>query len=142
MTREQEDAWLAALFDGEGGYSLQRNMHDSGITLKVHITNTCKELLLKIQEVVGYGRIVEVAMSKGRRKPCYYWVCVSKQLDDFLIRVEPYLIAKREVTHIVKALRAIPSSHGLKETPPARLLLREKLIEEWKSKYPHTGAGV
>jgi hypothetical protein len=91
---EIERAWLAGLFDGEGSIVSPKG---DGVkySLRITITNTCRELLEEVERVVGTGRIINHRPATERWRQTWYWQCYSDNARDVLRQIRPWLIAKR-----------------------------------------------
>lgn len=124
LNEREKAIWLAALFDGEGNlyfdYTSQDFKHD------IHIAQWyCDALLQTIKERAGMGRIM----------PGNGWIISSKdEMVAFLDLVEPYLIVKKSMVPLARALLntiGIPGRGAESRT----LLLRAKLLEKWEEHF-------
>lgn len=101
--REVDAAWLAGLFDGEGGlnYELRpyrgshRNMTSPGSwRVRVRVTMCHRETVLRVRELAGGGTFYEKATESGR--PAFMWECSARLAREFLSAIEPYSVTKRD----------------------------------------------
>lgn len=123
LTREQEDAWLAALLDGEGHFNLQRRASYTHISIRI-VQCLCDELLEKIKGVTGFGTV----------DPGFQWRIDNREgVQAFLDRTEPYLIVKKEEASLVRAIVSTFARQGYHPKPEA-LILREKLMVLWENR--------
>lgn len=115
--------WLAGFIDGEGyigiTYQLKRATRQSSQTPRYHpyliVTNTKKEPLLFIQELIGAGKIYELPNPSHKHKASFqYKLAQMSILDDVLTTLIPHLRLKRKQAIIVKkfiAHRSIVIKH-------------------------------
>lgn len=93
LTSAEELAWAAGLFDGDGsaGYTA-----DSSLWAKVTQSSEAglAEVLLRIQRIIGCGRLVGPYDRGPGTLPQYEWICtVSDDLQSVNTALEPYLSA-------------------------------------------------
>jgi hypothetical protein len=101
MTPEQI-AWLAGLFDGEGSINTQAHLNKTVNGLSIQITNTCHELLVKVQEVTGVGFIATRPPHKNpQHKTTYDWRTSGAVARDIVTLIHPWLIVKRATADLV-----------------------------------------
>ena len=97
MTNEQV-AWAAGFFDGEGYVSIASRM-DHSQYIKVGINHVDPRPLQKFQQLFG-GKLNYSSKVRGNRKPRWSWVLSCNQAKEFLLLIKPYLINKDIVTEI------------------------------------------
>lgn len=96
-----EATWLAGLFDGEGSVIFPKGRPSS---VRITISNTNLDLLNRVEEVTGTGRIIIASRvaNNPKHKQAYWWQSYGNQARSLLRQMLPWLIVKRE-----KALRAL-----------------------------------
>ena len=94
---EPQKAWIAGLLDGEG--SIVRpgssNSHFS-LAIRIEINNSSLELLNRVREVIGSGRVLLPKKAKPRN-PCYLYQL--SRFDDclaLLLQIKHWLVVKSE----------------------------------------------
>ena len=86
--------YLAGFFDGEG--SIARNRKSFRIT----ISQTNEEILNEICDFLEIGYVIKVKKRKSHWKDSWvYFIASKKDVCNFLERVVPYLILKKELAH-------------------------------------------
>ncbi len=135
--KNEELAYAAGIFDGEGHISLMRCVKPSKkragpeYALDVQITNSDKPVLEFFRTRFG-GRVKSHSMIEGR-KPVYRWQVTGKKIDDFLVSVRPYVrIRKRQVKYALDFRKIVEGRkvQRAKLTPKEierRNLLRRKI---------------
>ncbi|GAH99585.1 unnamed protein product, partial [marine sediment metagenome] len=95
-TNEQEIAYLAGFFDGEGCVLLKFNYSAGGPSsyLSVQLANVFPAPLYLCQRI--FGGKVSLAKSRHGCNAVYQWGVYSKKAETFLTVVLPYLIIKKE----------------------------------------------
>ena len=86
--------WIAGLVDCEGSIVVKRVQHEGrGDTFapQVSIGSTCRALLERVAEIVGYGNVLE---RTGQNAPMHYWQVGHSVARDFLLRIYPFLVVK------------------------------------------------
>ena len=123
MTKEQQDTWLAAIFDGEGHFDVQAKGSHPHIGIKI-VQVYSDELLEKIKEVTGYGKV----------DPGLQWRTHStNEVKNFIDRVRPYLIVKQYECKLLEAITATFVQQGYHPTPQA-LVYRDRLMQLWEDR--------
>lgn len=96
---EFELGWVSALIDGEGNINFNDAYRGKYLKMHINITNTSKELLEKLRDVLGFGyvRLRERRSLNPHWKDIYelgiYSFADAKAL---LEQITPYLIPKRK----------------------------------------------
>lgn len=110
--KKEELAYAAGIFDGEGHISLMRLAKPSrklarpAYGLDVQVTNTDRPVLEFFRDRFG-GRVKSHSMVEGR-KPTYRWQVTGKKIDNFLVRVQPYIrIRKLQVKYALDFRKSI-----------------------------------
>jgi hypothetical protein len=92
-TREEEIAWAAGLFDGEGSITL------SDDALHVRMRNTDLELIERFHDIIGVGAVYGPYTRRERdgvgRKPVWDWVAREEDGLDALAMMWSWLSARR-----------------------------------------------
>lgn len=84
----EEVAWLAGLIEGEGSFVATTR------TLSVHMTD--EDVIRRLQEVTGVGRVYATAKQKPRHKDAYKWhVKRRDHLRQLVPLLLPWLGARR-----------------------------------------------
>jgi hypothetical protein len=104
---EQDLAYVAGLFDGEGCVTVSRHQTTTAFThqAQITITNTDREILEWVQGLFGLGSIQVKPSYSDRHSAGYTWVASSRQARDFLLAVSPYLRVKRQQANLALALQ-------------------------------------
>ncbi len=124
--REQEAAYAAGLFDGEGCILISKNSKGS-YWLQTRVTNTNRDILEWLKARFG-GCIGVQGPAKGHKRvrPCWYWSQYSNGGAAFLVEVMPHLIIKRKQAKVALQFQdRIRGTVGVN-----RLSDEEKLIRE------------
>ena len=96
MTRDQEIAWAAGLFEGEGSFVARRKQNTPKMYFSAHVVMTDEETVRRFHEVVGLG-IVNGPYTYGKPewKPSWRWNGygpAGKQVAEML---RPFLGSRR-----------------------------------------------
>lgn len=91
----EEAAWFGGLFDGDGNICWPRpeNMR----SIRLSMTNTCHELLVRVQEITGTGKIFDRSkhLKSDRHSPVWVWACQGENARMILPQIHKWLIAKK-----------------------------------------------
>ena len=99
-------AYVAGIIDGEGCIRTNNNISKQPV-IRVHVTNTRLDLILKLKEWFGgYTWINETHKYNPKAKASHIWEVSAKQAASFLTAILPYLFLKREQAELVLALQA------------------------------------
>ncbi len=110
--KNEEIAYLAGLFDGEGyvgfgkytsGRKSQEGHTRKYSRLRAHITNTDKNILLWVKSQTGKGYVTGAGQPIERRKQIFRWYVASAGARYFLNLILPYLRIKKEKVKTVLA---------------------------------------
>lgn len=137
--KETERAYLAGIVDGEGHIAISKRKPNKlsgevspGYLCYVKIGSTDYLLVDWIKRTVGGGSIYETLPKKGQdKKPFFTWHITSKQAENFLREIYPYLVIKRRQADFVFELRStVKISSGRIATSEKVLAYREKCFSD------------
>jgi hypothetical protein len=133
-------AWAAGIFDGEGCIGAYKNRQY--IRLKVEVNNTDPRMPLKLHSMFG-GSLYLHPPYKDRphEQQLYRWCAMDTQAGDIIAQIYPYLTVKKEQAAIALEFCKTYVGKG-KRLPPETFTKREKWAEElkelkWPSNYVH-----
>ena len=132
MTKDQEDAWLAGLFDGEGCFNVSID-RDGCLDVRAMICNTYIPLLERIEEVMGFGHID--AYPTIEASGSCRWRCSRANVSRLLDRIEPYLIVKKDEAEIIRAMLSTVGTRVSED-----LLVRQELLNVWQQRGRRVGS--
>lgn len=119
MAEATELAWLAGIIDGEGCIDLSRRSRARavGYHMRVSVSNTDVRLVARCQQITGLGRVAQLGGETRRRmrdrwRPCYAWSVSTRQAEDVLRLVLPYLVIKREQADLALLARRYRGRQG------------------------------
>ncbi len=92
--------YVAGIFDGEG------NIYIKGTNIQANVSNTNWKLITELIKKFG-GGISEFTREEPHHKRCWLWRVCGDNAEDFLRKIEPYLIIKKK-----KAKKAIKVRAG------------------------------
>lgn len=121
-----QKAYIAGYVDGEGCVTLSKKA-DKEMRLgycfrpHLHVANTHRRSLLKMQQWTGLGNVHRVREEPQRnRKERWQWQMWSQQARQLLEAILPFLIIKKERARILidftKQCRRQPGKKGLSKT--------------------------
>jgi len=108
MTEEQI-AYFAGLFDGEGSVSILLTRRGDW-KLCCRISNTNREVLQTAKDSFKVGQIGGRNRG-GNRKPDFWWHVVGKQAEGFLRAVLPFLVIKKDRAVLALLFRDSINNH-------------------------------
>lgn len=127
-----ELSYIAGFFDGEGMIRINRSM-GKYYSLQCVVVNTDLKPLKYIQQIFG-GTIAERKKYKSHHKTSYRWRVTSNDAKNFLEKIYPWLITKKE-----QALIGIDFQNNMKKfggrfstTPESVIKNREDVFEKLK----------
>jgi len=83
--------YISGFFDGEGTLNISNNRW------RISIPQTHYRVLDEIRKFVGFGSIYKTKKKKEHHKDAWvYTITNSKDVLEFLIMIEPFLIVKKE----------------------------------------------
>lgn len=113
-------AYTAGIIDGEGCIRI------NGSIIRVHVTNTRRELITKLKEWFG-GYVWGNDSNKynSNAKASHVWEVSAKQAESFLKLIKPFLFLKAEQASLVLAFQET-KAYG--RTSPETKQYRAELI--------------
>ena len=101
MNNKNKLIYLAGIVDGEGHFCRPRNKNGQGRTFKqsrLIVENLSKNLIYWIKENFGGG--VDMHFRDRVKHPTwqdiYRWTISGKKCEELAVRLQPYLIVKKE----------------------------------------------
>jgi len=134
MSKETDLAWVAGFIDGEACITIRKYKGQKAVNfthqLDIHLSNTSREALEKVQSVLGVGVIHSIPQrAKLGFKETWQFVIVANQAEAALRQVLPYLIAKRREADIALEFAKLPrESYGRDGVPEHIMQMREDLF--------------
>ena len=115
-------AWAAGFIDGEGSIAVyKRNRRDrwKDHALRISVVNTDPRPLKELQRL--FGGSIQWCHKPGPKhpnwKPSWAWVGSHRVAESCLVRIIPWLVAKREQAELAILSRRLVSSKGRRKTP-------------------------
>lgn len=93
MTPDQELAWAAGLFEGEGSVRISKPALRNWGSLNVDVPNTDHEIIAFFADR-WHGSVHHVEQ-QGRRREYWRWRCASLHAATFLRAIEPFVVTER-----------------------------------------------
>lgn len=122
MSKSHELAWAAGFFDGEGWIKIQkRGGKYLGFYLRIGINHVKIDPLKKIQSIFG-GAIRRDEKVTGNRKIRHVWTLSTKQAEQALVTMLPYMANKNSVTELALEFQNTVGKHGDKISDDIQLL--------------------
>lgn len=92
------------------------DMREESYYCQVNISNTSKELLNLFRNNVKFGHIIgPYKRDNKNHKDKYIWVMSLKEIKEYLLKIEPFLLVKNEQAQLViKALSIIKDKEYVK----------------------------
>ena len=88
---QTDAAYIAGIIDGEGTLSLSRKHKSDNRQLVISISNTERQLLDYILNVVGTGKLTNKKTYKDKHTPSFTYSVTNRQALDLLKQITPYL---------------------------------------------------
>ena len=107
---ETQKAYIAGFIDGEGCIRISKKKSSNkaypfDFQRWVIVTNTELNVLSQLKQITGIGTIYVYKKfpkaGRGKWKPCHRWQIVSKQAEDLLKAIYPYLVVKKHLAEEV-----------------------------------------
>jgi len=119
------DAYIAGVMGSEGSFVLTFDKRYRGnVSYLVSIANTDMNMLMFIKQQFGGN----IAAEKTRTtKQCYKWYPHASRVIEFLERVTPYLIAKKDQAILMRQYLESRTDKQTDEEKAKRLEMRRKM---------------
>ncbi len=126
---QAEAAYLAGLVDGEGTITLAHIHKGANRQLSVSITNTERQLLDWVKNVVGAGRITMKRPYSHKHMPGYTYAVANTQALDLLRQIAPYLQTHKRLRAemVLERYKALTPRNG--RYSPELLAERERFVQ-------------
>jgi len=127
--RPDEAAYLAGLIDGEGSITLSRRYRSGQRQLAVSISNTEKELLNSVMQMIGAGKLTNKRRDSKLHQQSYTYQISNRQALELLRQTAPFLRGyKRKRAELVLTfyLEVTPRNGRYSE----ELLLKKRKFEQ------------
>jgi hypothetical protein len=99
-----EAAWVAGIVDGEGSITIRTKPYPGGKRYQVaslSVCNTDTELLARVVEFTGIGRIGFNIRANHKRKEIWRWQTDQRQAAAVVEQLMPWLTCKRRVAELL-----------------------------------------
>jgi len=111
---DNDVAWMAGLFDGEGCIAWpRRNLLHS---VRIDVINTNRAVIDRVCEVTGTGRVQEMPKKKAHHSQGFIWHAYGDNARYLLHQMYPLLIIKKQAAAValgfIKATEPPPSSRS------------------------------
>lgn len=120
---ETDKAWFAALWDGEGSFTISKRRPREDFALSISVGNTSFDLIAHARHLLGPAATENRVRMLKSGKPMYYLHVRRLWHTEFLKLILPYVIAKKKQVEV-----AILFSEAY-EQAPFRQFPRERLEE-------------
>ena len=93
---EQEKAYIAGFFDGEGCVEISRNHHRANpqLFLRIIVSNTYKPIIDWLYAI--YGGTTHFRKQQANWRSCWHWRISARKAEIFLRDIYPYSKIKKE----------------------------------------------
>jgi hypothetical protein len=132
---DTEKAYIAGIIDGEGCLRIDSGKNGRGTVkycITVSVSNTNFGLIEYLNKITNVGSVFLVK-KKGNRRPQLRWMVFSKQAEEFINQILPFLRVKKPQAEILLESRKynrIPGRKGLSlEEKKVKYKLYEKMKE-------------
>lgn len=107
MTREQEIAWAAGLFEGEGHCGLAPQRNRDLPTARMELSMTDRDVVERFARVIGYGTVHVNQRPTRNDKPVYRWSISGERAIEVALLLLPHLGTRRSkrIGEVVQAHR-------------------------------------
>lgn len=90
MTRGEEIAWAAGVFEGEGCFSVSKR------SLTVQVNMTDQDIVERFGSIMGFGKVRTKTTSNPKHKPQWIWIAQTRaEFTQALTLFEPWLGERR-----------------------------------------------
>lgn len=136
-TQNVDWSYLAAMFDGEGCFSIYRHRGQSSngkpydsTAIRIEVCNTNLELMAWLIQCFG-GKYYSHRREKAHHKIAYYWRPAGRANSErVLLGVLPYLKMKKVQAQIALDYIRLPHNNGFDDTLAAK---RKELLEKMQT---------
>lgn len=120
LTRPEQIAWVAGLFEGEGSATLGLPRSGSGRQRRLQIANTERDIVERAKDILGVGTIqVDDGPARMGYKPELFWSISSwLEIEMVIGQIFPFL-GQRRTASVVRLLEN-PPLRALREVEPGR----------------------
>jgi hypothetical protein len=105
---DEEAAWFAGLFDGEGSVIITQRRRPGGGYVRITISNTCLPLLERAHELAGVGPIHAKPPPLMHHLDAWEWRLGGASALEILRQIRPWLISRAERADAVLAGELFP----------------------------------
>ena len=128
--RVRDLAWAAGIIDGEGCITLYKSRTNTGTAyvMKMTVTNTSMSMLQRLQTLFACGYIGYKCRYSLRHKPCAIWEVTTKNAEQVLRLIQPYLFVKAEECQLALLSRTLINPHGSNKRNENRVALDRLLL--------------
>lgn len=97
LTRREQLAWAAGLFDGEGSIGLQYegSRSEKSLRLRMRLMMTDAEAVERFRAIVSAGTLTVQQRTDGRKTSHCWFLQEREALLRVLVALSPYLVVKR-----------------------------------------------
>jgi len=147
MTRNEQLAYIAGFFDGEGSITIHQNGGKAprgkspNHMLQVSIGNTNPLVLRWLHEEFGGSYCLRRRPSE-RHRTCHQWIVRAHEALVFLIAIEPFLKMKKEQCNVALEFQSRKKRQGPKQLSEEEVNWREEqrnLIRRLNGRYSGVG---
>ncbi len=112
MTRN-DLSYLAGIIDGEGHIEIHCDNRIPSFYLRIIVVSTSEELMFWLKEKFG-GHYYPRTWNELTRKQCYAWQVSTKQSEEMLKKIFPFLIIKKRQAKLALEFRKTVGKQGKK----------------------------
>jgi hypothetical protein len=116
MNREQEIAWAAGLFEGEGTVGTQKQ---NRVRIRFAVAMTDRDVLERFHRIVGCGSMTGPSWHSGSTKPQWRWSATAANDALHLADLFRPFLGERRLVQLDRALDAFhsqpPPRHGMRD---------------------------
>lgn len=105
-----EAAWVAGIVDGEGTITIRTKPYPGGKRYQVaslSVCNTDTELIARVVEFTGIGRLCFQTRANHKRKEIWRWQTDQRQAAAVVEQLLPWLTAKRRVGELLMEMQSL-----------------------------------
>ena len=105
-----EAAWVAGIIDGEGTITIRTKPYPNGKRYQVASLSACNtdtELIARLVEFTGIGRLYFQIRANHKRKEIWRWQTDQRQAAAVVEQLLPWLTAKRRVGELLLEMQSL-----------------------------------